>query len=73
MRTGHWVTKIGSLKSSLRFYELVFGFRVLRHEGAPPLLLVLTRSHVPGTEWCTLRPALARIDLIRPPRSPPRV
>ena len=32
MRTLHWVTKIGSLKNSLRFYELVFGFRVLRHE-----------------------------------------
>uniref|UniRef100_A0A7S2ELB3 VOC domain-containing protein n=1 Tax=Trieres chinensis TaxID=1514140 RepID=A0A7S2ELB3_TRICV len=32
MRTLHWVTKIGSLRSSLRFYELVFGFRVLRHE-----------------------------------------
>lgn len=28
----HWVTKIGNLKSSLRFFELVFGFRVLRHE-----------------------------------------
>ena len=32
MRTLHWVTKIGSLKNSLRFYELVLGFRVLRHE-----------------------------------------
>ena len=32
MRTLHWVTKIGSLKNSLRFYELVFGLRVLRHE-----------------------------------------
>jgi thiol-disulfide isomerase/thioredoxin len=32
MRTLHWVTKIGSLRNSLRFYELVFGFRVLRHE-----------------------------------------
>ena len=25
-------TKIGSLKNSLRFLELVFGMRVLRHE-----------------------------------------
>lgn len=32
MRTLHWVTKIGSLKNSLRFLELVFGMRVLRHE-----------------------------------------
>ena len=32
MRTLHWVTKIGSLKHSLRFYELVLGLRVLRHE-----------------------------------------
>ena len=32
MRTLHWVTKIGSLKNSLRFYELVLGLRVLRHE-----------------------------------------
>ena len=32
MRTLHWVTKIGSLKNSLRFYEQVFGLRVLRHE-----------------------------------------
>ena len=31
MRTLHWVTKIGSLKHSLRFYELVLGLRVLRH------------------------------------------
>ena len=31
-RTLHWVTKIGSLKNSLRFYELVLGLRVLRHE-----------------------------------------
>jgi len=32
MRTLHWVTKIGSLKNSLRFLEQVFGMRVLRHE-----------------------------------------
>lgn len=32
MRTLHWVTKIGSLRNSLRFYELVLGMRVLRHE-----------------------------------------
>ena len=31
-RTLHWVTKIGNLKKSLRFFEQVFGFRVLRHE-----------------------------------------
>ena len=35
MRTLHWVTKIGSLKHSLRFYELVLGLRVLRHEESP--------------------------------------
>jgi hypothetical protein len=30
MRTLHWVTKIGSLNHSLRFYELVLGLRVRR-------------------------------------------
>ena len=32
MRTLHWVTKVGNLKTSLRFLELVLGMRVLRHE-----------------------------------------
>ena len=34
MRTLHWVTKIGSLNHSLRFYELVLGLRVLRRADA---------------------------------------
>jgi hypothetical protein len=34
MRTLHWVTKIGSLNPSLRFYELVLGLRVLRRADA---------------------------------------
>ena len=28
----HWVVQVSNLRESLRFYELVFGLRVLRHE-----------------------------------------
>ena len=31
-RALHWVLKIGSLKKSMEFFELVLGLRVLRHE-----------------------------------------
>lgn len=32
MRALHWVIKVGSLRTSLDFYEQVLGMRVLRHE-----------------------------------------
>lgn len=31
-RTLHWALKVGNLKESLRFFDLVFGLRILRHE-----------------------------------------
>jgi catechol 2,3-dioxygenase-like lactoylglutathione lyase family enzyme len=31
-RTAHWVFKIGSLRSSLAFYEKVLGLEIQRHE-----------------------------------------